>query len=185
MCQEDIPRTCNMEFLLWLSGLRTRHSIHENVGLILGLVQWHSHKLWHRLAAAVLTWSLAWELPYATGASLKRKKKNMQHTSVLYLQCYIFHYFLSKKVFLRGCNPSDGHFFGLLVCSPSSPLRRGNLGKRPSHFSSPVISLRSLSFTAHKPWEVCCLCPSLSEVTRWPPTVPALPSLDLLWGEYT
>ena len=25
---------------LWLSGLRTRHSIHEDVGLILGLDQW-------------------------------------------------------------------------------------------------------------------------------------------------
>ena len=28
------------EFLLWLSRLRTRHSIHEDVGLILGLTQW-------------------------------------------------------------------------------------------------------------------------------------------------
>ena len=28
------------EFPLWLSGLRTQHSVHEDVGLILGLVQW-------------------------------------------------------------------------------------------------------------------------------------------------
>ena len=32
--------------------------------------------LWHRLAAAALIQHLAWEHPYATGASLKRKKKN-------------------------------------------------------------------------------------------------------------
>ena len=30
--------------------------------------------LWHRLAATVLIRSLAWELPYAMGVALKRKK---------------------------------------------------------------------------------------------------------------
>ena len=29
-----------MEFPLWLSGLRTRHSVREDVGLIPGLAQW-------------------------------------------------------------------------------------------------------------------------------------------------
>ena len=29
-----------MELLLWLSGLRTQHSIHKDVGLIPGLAQW-------------------------------------------------------------------------------------------------------------------------------------------------
>ena len=29
-----------LEFLLWLSGLRTQHSGHEDAGLIHGLVQW-------------------------------------------------------------------------------------------------------------------------------------------------
>ena len=75
---------------MWLSGL----SIHEDVGLILGLEQevkdlalpqavgnrccsdpvltW----LWCRPAAAALIRPLAWELPYAPGAALKRKKKN-------------------------------------------------------------------------------------------------------------
>ena len=31
--------------------------------------------LWHRPAAAALIWPLAWELPYAMGTALKRKKK--------------------------------------------------------------------------------------------------------------
>ena len=30
----------NMEFPLWLSGLRTHHSVYEDVGLIPGLAQW-------------------------------------------------------------------------------------------------------------------------------------------------
>ena len=28
------------EFLLWLSGIRTRHSVYKDVGLIPGLTQW-------------------------------------------------------------------------------------------------------------------------------------------------
>ena len=31
--------------------------------------------LWHRLAAAAPIRPLAWELPYATGAALKKKEK--------------------------------------------------------------------------------------------------------------
>ena len=31
--------------------------------------------LWHKLAAIALTQSLAWELPYAMGAALKRQKQ--------------------------------------------------------------------------------------------------------------
>ena len=33
--------------------------------------------LWCRLPAAALIRPLAWELPYATGAALKEKKKNL------------------------------------------------------------------------------------------------------------
>ena len=32
--------------------------------------------LWYRLAAVAVIRPLAWELPYAVGAALKRKKKN-------------------------------------------------------------------------------------------------------------
>ena len=35
----------------------------------------HCHELWRRLAAAALIGPLAWELPYATDAALKSKKK--------------------------------------------------------------------------------------------------------------
>ena len=34
--------------------------------------------LWHRLAAAALIWLLAWQLPYAMGVALKRKKKQVE-----------------------------------------------------------------------------------------------------------
>ena len=37
-----------LEFLLWLIGLRTQHCLHEDVGLILGLRIWCCCKLWHR-----------------------------------------------------------------------------------------------------------------------------------------
>ena len=54
-------------------------SIQEDVGSIPGLTQrvkdlallW----LWHRLAAVAPIPPLAWELPYAVGAALKKKKK--------------------------------------------------------------------------------------------------------------
>ena len=54
-------------------------SIHEDVGLILGLAQrvgdpellW----LWCRPAAVALIQPLTWELPHATGVALKCKKK--------------------------------------------------------------------------------------------------------------
>ena len=40
-----------LEFLLWLNGLRTRHSVREDVSLIPGHVQWVKdpalQKLWH------------------------------------------------------------------------------------------------------------------------------------------
>ena len=38
-----------------------------------GLRIWHCHELWCRLAAAALIQHLAWELPYAVGAVLKKK----------------------------------------------------------------------------------------------------------------
>ena len=55
-------------------------SIHEGVGSIPGLSLsrlriWHCLELWYRLEAPGLIQPLAWELPYAAGATLKRKRK--------------------------------------------------------------------------------------------------------------
>ena len=74
-----------LEFPLCLSALRTQHSVCEDVGLIPGLSQSIAtncgvrHRcgsdlvllwLWHRPTGAAPIWPLAWELPYAAGASV-------------------------------------------------------------------------------------------------------------------
>ena len=59
---------------MWLSAMNPT-SICEVVGLIPGLAQWVRIlcccELWCRLAAVAPIRTLAWELPYATGAALK------------------------------------------------------------------------------------------------------------------
>ena len=56
-----------------LSGLRIRHCHALSIGHRCGLdpvLLW----LWRRAAAVTLIQPLAWELPYAAGVALKRKK---------------------------------------------------------------------------------------------------------------
>ena len=67
------------EFLSWLSGLGTQHSVHVNACSIPGLTQWvkDSVFLWlrDRSAAAAPIQLLARVLSYAAGAALGKKKK--------------------------------------------------------------------------------------------------------------
>ena len=41
--------------------------------------------LWHRLAASALIRPLAWEPPYAEGATLKRQKKSAMRKTFVYI----------------------------------------------------------------------------------------------------
>ena len=64
-------------------GSRTRHSVHVDAGSIPSLTQWVKDPvlpwLWHRPATAAPTEPLAWEIPYAAGAVVKRQteRKNL------------------------------------------------------------------------------------------------------------
>ena len=70
--------------LAWISGLRIWHccELRYRWQRWLGLaLLW----LWGRLAAVAPIWPLAWELPYAAGASLKRKNNNNNNVSCFYI----------------------------------------------------------------------------------------------------
>ena len=48
----------------------------QSLASLSGLRIWSCCELWCRPAAVAPIWPLAWELPYATGAALKRKENN-------------------------------------------------------------------------------------------------------------
>ena len=55
----------------WLISMRMRV---QPLASLSGLTIWCCCELWCRSADTALIWPLAWELPYATGAALKRQK---------------------------------------------------------------------------------------------------------------
>ena len=103
-----------MEFHLWLSGLRT-HLVSmrmqvQSLALLSGLRIQHCCKCnigsryssdlawpWHTPAAAVLI-PPSWELPYATGVALKRKKNHNSLSSKFNLYLGILDVGTRKKV---------------------------------------------------------------------------------------
>ena len=74
---------------MWLSKLRTEHSVCEDVDLIPGLTQWVKDPsllqaavlllLWRGLVAEAPFQLLAQELPYSTDVAIKRKKEKYIH----------------------------------------------------------------------------------------------------------
>ena len=65
----------NMEFPLWLIGLRTHLVFMKMLALVGGVKDLAWLWLWHRPAATAPLQPLTWKLPCATSAALKRKKK--------------------------------------------------------------------------------------------------------------
>ena len=117
----------------WGSAVMNLTSVHEDMGLIPGPAQWlkesgvtmscgvscrHSWDLvllwlWCRLATAALIWPLAWELPYALGAALKKQKIPKHKTQKTKHQKWLEQHFLLRdscyvKTVCRGRRKSRG-----------------------------------------------------------------------------
>ena len=82
----------------------------QSLAVLSGLRIWHCPKLWCRSqygsdlmllwlwpTAIAPTWLLAWELPYATGAALNRKKNKKTKTKNPSVKCGFFLLFWSKN----------------------------------------------------------------------------------------
>ena len=73
----DVQHIEVTEFPLWLSGLRTWHSVCEDTGSIPGLAQWVKYPY-------CISGGIAQELPCATGVAIKKKKKKKKRNELTF-----------------------------------------------------------------------------------------------------
>ena len=114
--EKIVLQNANKEFLLWLSGLRTQHSVFEDAGWIHGLTLWvkdtvlpHSvAQVADGAAAVALILALTWELPQATVVAIKRKKKKKkpENTDINSLKTTC----VSIGLYAARCNYERGQF---------------------------------------------------------------------------
>ena len=136
-----------LEFLLWLSGLRTalvsmRMSV-RSLALLSGLSIFCCHKSWLQMqlgsqaavAAAAPIRPLAWELPYATGAALKTKP---EQTKPVFLRVPAVAQWVQNWTAAAGVAAEAGFYCGLVQCSsdsvsfPGTSICRGCSPKKPT-----------------------------------------------------
>ena len=100
---------------MWLFGLRTQHSIQEDVAWIHGLALWVKDLVLAQGVSQQLQVQFdpqAWELPYAMGVAIKRKKKK-RHASFRILSITLL--ILDRKELLFGPGVEEEELSPLLL----------------------------------------------------------------------
>ena len=75
--------------------------------LLSGLRIWHCHELWYRPAATPLIRPLGWELPYATGAALKRQKRKQKQNLMNMFKKIVTRFYQRTKIYIFFKNQTE------------------------------------------------------------------------------